>query len=923
MRPIKLTMTAFGPYATETVLDFEELGTSGLYLITGETGAGKTTIFDAITFALFGEASGANRKSDMFRSKYASPDTPTIVELSFCYAGKTYRVIRNPSYERPKSRGEGFTSVKANAELHYPDGRVVDKLREVNEAIISIIGINRDQFTQIAMIAQGDFLKLLLASTEERQKIFQKIFHTQSYHSLQDLLKSNSSTLKKTYDEISASIKQYIDGIVCDEDDVLFLELEKAKSEQLPTDDVFDLLNKLILQDKKALEERNEAIEKVEKELQTVTEHLTKAETQKQAENSVNESQEKLNTAEPKLQESKNAYDQQEAKRSEIKALRDAASTLTAALPDYDELDKKSQMFRVVSSSIKEIEVKLQRKKDEHTRLTAELEKIQKELHSLENVGGTIATVRAEQEKVEKQKSELANLQIALLDYEKLKGDLESAQKSYRTQSEFHEQARQKYEADHKAYLDEQAGIIAEMLTDGEPCPVCGSTSHPCKAQLSAAAPSKAELDKSKKAVEQAEKSISEASANASRIKGIVDEKKNAIEKETKRLLPSADFEKIADKLAEKQKETILQLEKIKQQIDDMQKKVNKQKELTKAIPEKEKVISELANSITDLEKQQTEKNTEKKNLESRITDLIEKLKYQTKSAALEEIEKLKQKQEDIESAIQKAEKYYNACNTKVIELKAKIEEAKKILKDETKIDADKENEKKSELTIRKNELLDKKQKVVTRMTTNGSVRSNIEKRVKEISEVEAKWKLVKALSDTANGAISGKEKIMLETYIQMTYFDRIIARANTRLLVMSGGQYELKRRVEAENNRSQSGLELDVIDHYNGTERSVKSLSGGESFKASLSLALGLSEEIQSSAGGVKLDTMFVDEGFGSLDGDSVEQAMRALADLSEGERLVGIISHVADLKERIDKQIVVTKEKSGGSKLRISVNR
>jgi len=208
---------------------------------------------------------------------------------------------------------------------------------------------------------------------------------------------------------------------------------------------------------------------------------------------------------------------------------------------------------------------------------------------------------------------------------------------------------------------------------------------------------------------------------------------------------------------------------------------------------------------------------------------------------------------------------------------------------------------------------------IYSRITSNKASLDNILKKLNEIKTVEEKWIWIKSLSNTANGNLSGKEKIMLETYIQMTYFDRIINRANTRFMVMSGGQYELKPRKEAENNRSQSGLELDVIDHYNGTERSVKTLSGGESFKASLSLALGLSDEIQSSAGGIKLDTMFVDEGFGSLDDESLAQAIKALSSLAEGNRLVGIISHVSELKDKIDKQIVVKKEKTGGSNISI----
>jgi len=238
MRPTKLIMSAFGPYAGRVEVDLAKLGSSGLYLITGDTGAGKTTIFDAITYALYDEASGANRETSMFRSKYAEAGTPTEVELFFEYRGKEYYIKRNPEYVRPKTKGEGFTTEKANAELHYPDGNIVTKTRDVNSAVVEIMGINRNQFTQIAMIAQGDFLKLLLASTDERKKIFQKLFNTESYFVLQEKLKSESSKLSREREAIAGSIEQYINGIVCSEDDVLSMQVEKAQKGTLPVSEV-------------------------------------------------------------------------------------------------------------------------------------------------------------------------------------------------------------------------------------------------------------------------------------------------------------------------------------------------------------------------------------------------------------------------------------------------------------------------------------------------------------------------------------------------------------------------------------------------------------------------------------------------------------------------------------------------------------
>ena len=296
-------------------------------------------------------------------------------------------------------------------------------------------------------------------------------------------------------------------------------------------------------------------------------------------------------------------------------------------------------------------------------------------------------------------------------------------------------------------------------------------------------------------------------------------------------------------------------------------------------------------------------------------------MQYESKEMAQSAKTDLETKKTKLETALKNAREAFEENEKNIAAIESKIEENKKLLAGSKGIDIEKEETQQQKLREEKEKLLNLQKEVHSRKTANSSSLENIRLKSDEIKSVEEKWTWMKALSDTANGNISGKEKIMLETYIQMTYFDRIISRANRRFLVMSGGQYELKRRIEAENNRSQSGLELDVIDHYNGTIRSVKTLSGGESFKASLSLALGLSDEIQSSAGGIRLESMFVDEGFGSLDDESLSQAIKALSSLADSRRLVGIISHVGELKERIERRIVVTKDKSGGSRATIDI--
>lgn len=338
MRPIKLTVSAFGPYAGKTVLDLDKLGENGLYLITGDTGAGKTTIFDAITYALYGEASGDNREPSMFRSKYAEATTPTEVELVFSYAGKTYTVKRNPEYERPKSRGEGFTTQKAEVQLIYPDGRVVTKQRDVDNAIRDIMGINRSQFLQIAMIAQGDFLKLLLAPTEERKKIFRQIFKTQLYQDLQDRLKKESGQLNDKCDAAHNSIKQYIDGITCDENDVLSIEVEKAKNGLLPVKDVMDLIDRLLTQDRGKKTDIQKSISDADKALEIVNANLGKIEAKEQTQKALDQAQNSLTRENEASLALKAAFDIEKGKISEREQLAEEKARIEAEFPRYEAL---------------------------------------------------------------------------------------------------------------------------------------------------------------------------------------------------------------------------------------------------------------------------------------------------------------------------------------------------------------------------------------------------------------------------------------------------------------------------------------------------------------------------------------------------------------------------------------------------------
>lgn len=921
MRPLNLKISAFGPYAGVTELDLEKLGTNGIYLITGDTGAGKTTIFDAITYALFGSPSGDNRDASMLRSKYAEANTPTEVELVFVNNGSEYKVVRNPEYDRPAKKGDGFTKQKAGATLYLPDGNIVDRPKEVNAAIREIIGVDRDQFTQISMIAQGDFLKLLLAETKVRQEIFREIFKTVNYQALQDRLKSESGALSKQFENAKLSVNQYINGIICDEDDVLSLEVKKAKDGRMMISDVTKLLSTLIEKDTEESEAVQNEIRITEQTLENINALLTKAENYIKAEAELEAAIKVQAETTPLIDEFKERAATIKNQTPEIENKQKQVTEIEAQYGEYDLLREKKNTALALNSSLDKNKKSVENIKEKILFSSEKITSMKKELSGLADSGTKKEKLLNLKEQTENKIQKADELKKQLTAFEKLKKDLTAAQNNYLEAEKKSAEETEKYSRLNKAFLDCQAGILAETLADGVPCPVCGSITHPVKATKPVEAPTEGELKKAKQNADKAYEHTSEASRRAAEISGKIKAEDINVSKLCKDLLGDDDIEEASVKLEDFIDTLSEEFKKLNSEIRSESEKLQIKESLEMLIPEKEKELEEIKISLAETEKKISADEAKLKETEKQIKESAERLRFGSKSEAEASVSGLKSEIEAHKKSLEKAENDYRTVENELTELKGKIEQLKKSLEDREKIDTDKLAEEKENLIQQKASLSANQKEIAIRIATNTTTKTNISAKETELTLIEEKWTWVKALSNTANGNISGKEKIALETYIQATFFERIIQRANTRLMVMSGGQYELKRRKVATDFRGQSGLELDVKDYYNGSVRDVKTLSGGESFKASLSLALGLSDEIQSMAGGIKLDTMFVDEGFGSLDGESLQQAMRALASLSEGNKLVGIISHVAELKEKIDKQIIVTKEKTGGSKVEIVV--
>lgn len=947
MRPLRLTMSAFGPYAGKTELSLEQLGTRGLYLVTGDTGAGKTTIFDAITFALFGEASGDSRTADMLRSKYADAGTPTQVELVFAYAGKTYKVRRSPEYERPAKRGDKLVTQKAEAELTLPDGRVMTGLKDVDAQVQDILGVTRKQFSRIAMIAQGEFRRLLQANTKERMEIFRGIFKTEGYATLQQQLKNEASRSREHCAALQQSVQQYVSGLRCEAEDPLASRVELAREGRLPSDEILPLLEQLLARDKQEAVMLEENLHRTEQQLDVLGQKLRDAAARAERESQKKAVQENLEQAEQRQQAVQSTAQEAQALLPQAEEAKRQKVILEQQLPRYEELEQKQADLRQTNQAIQRREKELSDTKNRLSTLAEELTVMQTEAGSLGDVSVALAEARHREEQLHLQKTTIQNLQRQLTDYGKLLDRLARAQEAYVAARETAEQRQAEYVHKNRAFLDAQAGILARDLTEGQPCPVCGSLHHPVLAEASAEAPDQAAVELAKQAADQASQETSEKSAAAAALRGQQESQEAALVEALRVQFAKAGEEELQtidprkqersnvlivlalgvpmDVLQQQKHLTYLirtaddQLRTLSDQLKTLEKKQQRRRSLDKTIPEKLEKQKQTTDELQALEKTLAGETARRDALQTQIRQLTEQLPFEDRKTVEEHIQKLVQKAQEVEKQNEAARQALEDVQKQIEGLQGQKKTLEEQLLALPVCDVEALQAEQEAAQQKRSQLTEKQRQLAVYQNNHRSVRDNFSKQSQALTAAEHRYQWVKALYETASGTISGKEKITLETYIQTTYFDRILNRANVRLMVMSDGQYELKRRELPGNRKSQSGLDLDVIDHYNGSERSADTLSGGEAFLASLALALGLSDEVQASAGGIRMDTLFVDEGFGSLSENALELAMKALTGLSEGNRLVGIISHVSELKERIDRQIVVTKDRTGGSRAEI----
>ena len=934
MRPLRLTLSAFGPYAAQTTLDLEKLGKGGLYLITGDTGAGKTTLFDAITYALYDHSSSGIREGSMLRCKYADDKTPTFVELEFEVHGVRYTVRRNPEYQRPKARGEGMTTEKADATLTYPDDRPpVTKAKDVTAAVQEIIGLDYNQFSQIVLIAQGQFTKLLNASTEERSRIFRKLFRTQRYAQLQERLQAEASALNQQRTAQNAKLDSLLGGLQFSPEDP-DAEALRALCAQTVPETALALLDALTARQAAALEEVGTALQATEAQLDTVQQQLGAAAQAQRLAQQLAARQAELAAAKPALDAARAEAGRHAGDAAQLDALTAQVTQAQSALAAYDALDTLCRQQTEARDAARLAAAQAHKRRTQLDSLNAALTAAETELAALADADTRLLALQNRSAQLTQRGEALAKLEQRLADCQRQAKAAHKAQENYRAAAAAQDEARARRDALERAFLDAQAGLLAEGLTEGAPCPVCGSTHHPARALLPHTAPTQAQVEAARQAAAEADRQAQSASAAAQSALAAANEAKTSLRRDAETLLPERftapegtvplTFALMTNVLAEENAALQTAQTDCKAQCRQAEADCRRKAQLEADRQAKTRQRPTLEQAAAEADRSAAAQNASADALEGQIAERRAALPYSRRADAQAALDKLEADRRTLRTGMDTAQRKLKQAEQTVAAAEAAVEaltaQQTAAQKELPARSAEELTAQQTALTAARETLRNREKQLSAQLLPNRKTAAQYRAAAEARQTLESRWQWVSALAATAGGTLTSKQKIKLEAYIQMNYLDRILRYANTRLMQMTAGQYELER-IGAENQRSQSGLDLGVIDHYNGTRRSVKTLSGGESFKASLALALGLSDEVQSSAGGIRLDTLFLDEGFGSLDEESLELAIRVLSGLTEGDRLVGIISHVGALKDRIDRQVVVHKARTGGSTVELRV--
>lgn len=884
MKPEILTMQAFGPYATITTIDFTKLNNSGIYLLTGATGSGKTMIFDAIMYALYQTGSGEYRsKEETFRNRNVPIDIKPFVRLTFSVKDKRYTIERTLRYKAKKDN-KNLTDVKVYLKDEN-NNQIYTNLKEVNDKIIEIIGVDKNQFVQICMIAQGEFKKILNAKTQDRILIFRKLFNSEKYDELQDAILNDYLNTKRKHDDLTLALYSMLSNVELN-------NKEELLNKYLIYDVVEKILSDQINNDKLTIQNDSEKLKEVDKQISETDILINNALQQQKDLQKINEQNNLIKSLTIKKDENKLLLMKYQNNSDEITIIDNEINKINNDLQKYEKLNILAAKLKTSEENIKTKQIQLNKLLDDkkvNDDIINNLEKIINDHHDIKTT--LLHHTQALKEALEYQKA------LKLLSDNENK--LLLKQNEFKNKHEDYLKHKNLYDIEYNKFLCNQAGILASNLAENEACPVCGSTVHVKLAKMLDDVYNYEMLDQLKKDVENKSNECLKLSQIIASISATIDNIKNNL-KEVK------DQNNIDDlkKLIEKDNKCLKLYEDAYNRLP-----------LVKA--NNDKIIS----LINDTKQILVRLDSDKLNIINSYDEIKHDLKYDDLNMAKKVLIKLENDKNNILNNIKTLEESINTINNQISSSKAIIATLQNKITTNSTNDINSLKQAKNKLNEEKNKLNENIKNTYSILDKNQKILANVKPIYQNIKENEEKLQLITKINDTINARSSNENgKVKLETYVQMKYLDEILQHSNNRLLAMTNNQYSLVRHKEVDNKQSQIGLDLDVIDHYNNKIRPVSSLSGGESFKASMALALGLSDEIQTSSK-IRLDTLFIDEGFGTLDDESLEAMMNILAQLSDFHKLIGIISHVDQLKQRIDKQIIVTKDNKGNSSIKMIV--
>lgn len=939
MKPLKLTMQAFGSYGEATVVDFRDYS-QGIFLITGDTGSGKTMIFDGIAYALFGETSAGQREGAMMRSHYVPEDAETYVELTFQEHGEEYTIRRNPAYQRMgKRKGSDGTykqvGVGARASLFLPDGtEYAGNIRETNQRIRQLIGVDREQFSQIAMIAQGEYMKLLLASSKERKAIFSRIFQTGIYEKIQQRLKEKYSELHNLLEDNRKLAEHEQSGVILREDCSFKEKWEDiAQYRETGAEQIREVLGQIVDEDKAQERKYLGQCEVYQKRIAEISQKL-------QQSNEINELFAKKEKIDKKLDE----LDSRSSLRKEMHKIlelgekagridpvrlgaKEAADACQASVKHLEELNQaieKNQQHK------EEIEERLNQVKNQYE---AEMPKVEQELVRLED---SMAGYEQLEQKSAEHHCVMASLIGKILeeenDYSRIRNELSKEQGNLKKRQDEYVKANQIYDNRYIQFLEAQAGILAEDLMEGKPCPVCGSVHHPNLASLPKEEISQQIVEDAKKQRDLAEGQRTEAANRCIRLEEACSGKKEIIQQiqenwpeKQRKQWDSYQTQKTEQSLGQlqlAQGNLLTELDQIKKNLPfetkvEAQNRLNQRKARKKQLQNSlDEILAQAQQLKSDeaklhgIQKAEVENAEKQKELfetkNKEYLQMIQEQGFVSEQAYLD----ARCSQEELASRKNELEQEEQML-LKVQTLRTQYEE---FLKDKHSVDTTSWKEELEKLQADYKAEKFAADRLTGIRTANERIYTNLVRLGEKKGELESEYGVIRKLYQTANGKLTGTVGLDFQTFIQRQYFEQMIHGANRRLKYMSDGQFILQcRSLDALGKQGEVGLDLDIYSVMTGKTRDVKTLSGGESFMAALAMALGMADIIQNQVGSIHIETMFIDEGFGSLDEMARMRAVQILQDLTGGKRSIGIISHVTELKEQIDKKIQVYKDEKG----------